>query len=93
MPPGVDEHSSATFRKFAATVWRVDSELSLKKDSNVSAEPDSAASAAELAILAHAWLALVMVVLCEDEQSDCRVVADVVEMTSAKTACLSFMLR
>lgn len=76
MPPGVVEHSVATLRKLLATVWRVGSEVSLKKDWKVDAEPDSAALAAALANLAHAALALVTAVRCEDEQSDWRVVAE-----------------
>jgi hypothetical protein len=67
--------------------------VSLKNDSKVSAEPDSAASAAALAILAHSLLALVTAVLWEEEQSDCRVVADTVATASAKIDDWSFMLK
>ena len=93
VPPGVDEHSLATLRKLAATAWRVDCEVSLKNVWKVSSEPDSAASAAALAMLAHAWLALVTAVRCEDEQSDSRVVADVVATANAKTADVNFMMK
>jgi hypothetical protein len=75
VPPGVVEHSSATLRKLAATAERVDEEESLKNDAKVSAEPDEAASAAVEAMEAHARLALVTAVLCEDEQSCSRVFA------------------
>ena len=73
MPPGVDEHSSATLRKLAATRERVDCELSMKNSWKAASEPDSAASAAALAILAQALLALLTASNWVDEQSDCRV--------------------
>lgn len=93
VPPGVDEHSLATLRKLAATAWRVDCEVSLKNVRKVSSEPDSAASAAALAMLAHAWLALVKAVRCEDEQDPSSVFADTMPTAaSAKAADVNFML-
>lgn len=91
VPPGVDEHSFATLRKLAATAWRVDCEVSLKNVWKVSSEPDSAASAAALAMLAHPWLALVKAVRCEDEQDPSKVFADAMPTASAKTADVNFM--
>jgi len=92
VPPGVDEHSSATFRKLAATAWRVDCEVSLKNVSKVSAGPDSAASAAALAMLAHPWLALMIAVRCGDEQSSSKVFADAMPTASARMAEVNFIL-
>ena len=77
----------------AATAWRVDCEVSLKNVWKVSSEPDSAASAAALAILAHAWLALVKAVRREAEQDPSRVFADTMPaVANAKAADVSFML-
>ena len=71
----------------------MDSEVSLKNDSKVSAEPDSAASAAALAILAHSLLAFVTAVPWEEEQSDCKVVADTEATASANIDDWSFMFK
>ena len=92
VPPGVDEHSLATLRKLAATAWRVDCETSLKNVWKVSSEPDSAASAAALAMLAHPWFALITAVRCDAEQSPSRVFAEARPIASAKTADVNFML-
>jgi hypothetical protein len=71
----------------------VDCEVSLKKVSKVSAEPDSAASAAALAMLAHPLFALSTAVRCADEQSPTRVLADAMPTASAKTDEENFILR
>jgi hypothetical protein len=92
VPPGVDEHSFATLRKLAATACRVDCEVSLKNTWKVSSDPDSAASAAALAMLAHARLALVNALRCEDEQDPSKVFADTMPTASAKAADVNFML-
>ena len=73
VPPGVEEHSSATLRNLAATWERVDCELSMKNSWKAASEPEEAASAAAVAIRAQALLALETEVNWEEEQSDWRV--------------------